>query len=165
MTDTGSSERPRRRWLWRLLFGASLALNLLIVGIVAGWVASKGPERTPNDVDRTARSLGMEPFVRALSPEDKVALVRSARSERAGLSENRRGLQSRLQSLLRAIRAEPFDPEDVRSLLSDQRAAVADRQAIGERLFLERLSQMSAEERASYAERLEGELKRGPRKR
>ena len=159
---TTEAAKPKSRIWLRLLLGLSLALNLLVVGIVAGWMVSKGPGRTPDDVNRTARSLGLEPFVRALAPMDRVALVRSAREERDGLRENRRALRARFERLVDAIRAEPYDPAAVRAVLEEQRGSIKERQEIGERLLLERLDAMTPEDRATYAERLEEELKRGP---
>ncbi len=151
---------PRSPLWMRVTLAISLALNLLIVGIVVGAVATRDGR---NDGTRTLgalRDLGPVPFVVALEPEDRRGLARAMRGEAASLRQNREELRARFEALLAALRADPFEPEVVAALLSEQREAGSQRQAIGERLLLERLAEMSPEERLAYADRLDKSLRR-----
>lgn len=163
MSDTTTPPRRRGLW-WKLLLVVSLAINLMIAGIVAGWIFSKGPpSRMPADGDRAARSLGVEPFVRALEPDDRRALLDDYRRESETLRENRRELRDRFERLLTAIAADPYDAEAVRTVMADQRVAAARRQEVGERLLLNRLEAMSADERRAFVDRLREGVRRKPR--
>ena len=158
-----SNEAPQppqkpRRWLWPVLF-LSLALNLLIVGIVVGAVLQGGDRRKDGDLG-PARSLMGEPFVRALEPEDRRALGRDILSNRDALRENRSDLRRRVEALLDALRQDTFDRAAVSDLLSEQRQLAVSRQEVGETFLLNRLEAMSAEERRAYADRLAKSLLR-----
>lgn len=154
MTET---QRKPRRWLFPLLFG-SLALNLLIAGIVVGWMASHGGDRRPDF--GAARGLVGEPFLRALPEEHRRALMQDVAREATRIRESRESLRARFEAFLTALRAEPFDADAVGVLLREQRAAALGRQDIGERLLLERLEAMSAEQRDGYAAALERSFRR-----
>ena len=156
---TEESTKPQRRWLVPALL-VSLAINLLIVGIVVGFAISpKGPKNTER-VSGHARSIIGAPFVRALPKEDRQALVKAIGAERGRLRENRAALRARFEALLIALRADPFDAVAISQLLQDQRSVAIRRQRIGENLLVERLSAMSPDERAAYAERLAHALRR-----
>ena len=156
-----TSEQPavrRGRWVMPLLF-VSLALNLLVVGALIG--RSFSPDR-PDRHDRVSgqvRSVIGEPFVRALDRDDRRALLSDVRRQSKEFRENRQSLRARFQAFLAALRADPFVPEDVQRLMRDQRQVAQGRQELGERLLLNRLSEMDAAGRAAYADRLEQSLK------
>lgn len=153
------SETPKkRRWLGPALL-ASLAVNLLIVGIIAGWALTAQKPPKIDRAEREARSLiGMQ-FVRALDPDDRAALLRGIAGQRGQLRENRDALKGRFEALLAALGDETFDPARIEVLMSEQRQSIADRQKVGERLFIERLTEMTPDERAAYAKRLEKALR------
>ena len=151
MTES-QTEKPRRRWLMPLLF-ASLAVNLLIAGIVAGFLAAGPGGRKGDDMRQAGEVIGA-PFFRALPQADRRALLADAMRDRDNLRENRRQLRDRFERLLGALRAEPFDPEAVRRVLAEQRRAASERLDIGEALLIDRLSGMTPEGRAAYADRL-----------
>lgn len=154
MTDQSNSTRW---WLYPLLF-LSLAINLLIVGIVVGWMASPGgPGRAD---DRSARGLLGEPFVKALPNDQKRALLRDMGREARSIRESRETLRARLEAFLQALRADPFDPLAVQALMREQRSAALRRQDIGEKLLLDRLSEMTPEQRDAYAAALEQSFRR-----
>lgn len=161
--DPGTA--PTRSPLWmRVTLVVSLALNLLVIGIVAGAVATRDGR---NDGQRTlgaARDLGPVPFIVALEPEDRRGLARSLRGEASSLRQNREELRTRFEALLSALRADPFDAVAVAGLLGEQRAVGARRQEIGERLLLDHLAAMSLDERRAYADRLDKSLRRGAKK-
>ena len=160
MNETASQTPKRRRWLMPLLL-ISLAVNLLVIGAIAGAMLSPdGPRRHGGEDQRALRGVVGEPFLRALPADQRRALVRDAVANRDRVRESRASLQKRLDAFLAALRTEPFDAEEVARLLADQRRAAIGRQELGEELLLKRLAGMSAEERAAYAERLEDRLKR-----
>lgn len=157
MTDS-APKRPR--WPYLLLF-VSLAANLLVAGILAGWLISPGgPQRS--DFGQ-ARGLVGEPFLRALPDSERRAIMRDAIKEAPRIRESRESLRARVDAFLAAIRAEPYDPETVEILLKEQRDVALRRQDIGERLLLNRLEAMNSEQRAAYADALQRTLRRQSR--
>jgi uncharacterized membrane protein len=144
-----------------LLF-VSLAVNLLIAGMVAGaFLSPDGPRRGGIGGDeRALRGVIGEPFFRALPDGERKALVRDAIQNGERVRESRETLRQRLDAFLDALRADPFDSAEVARLLGEQRDAALSRQELGEELLLKRLDSMSAEQRAAYADALEERLKR-----
>lgn len=145
-------EKKNRRWLFPLLF-VSLAVNLLIAGIVAGWMLS--PNASKRSEYGTIRGLVGEPFLRALPADQRRAMMRDVRREAPRILESRENLRARFEAFLEALRADPYDPSIVSALLREQREVALRRQDIGESLLLERLEAMSPEERQAYADALE----------
>lgn len=152
--------RKVRGWVVPILL-ASLAVNLLIVGIIVGWLASPdGPRRTEW---RTVRGLVGEPFIRALPDDHRRALVREVLRDDNRLRESRESLRARFEAFLSELRKEQFDIDKIQTLLKEQRKVALDRQDMGERFLLERLETMSVGERRDYADALEQAL-RQPRR-
>lgn len=145
-----------------ILLAGSLGLNVLIIGLVLGWVLSPGGPRGGERAVSASRSYAGEPFVRALEPNDRRALYQDLKRRGDALRENRSALQRRFEKLLAAIVADPFDPTVVQTLLNEQRGAAVVRQQIGEDLLLERLQNMTPEARAAFAGRLKENLRRRP---
>ena len=156
MTETPAPRR--RRWLVPLLV-VSLALNLLVAGAILGRSFSPEAHRGKDRVAGPLRSVVGEPFVRALSREDRQALLADIRREGPRIRKNRESLRDQVEAFLAALRSDPFEPDVVRRLLEDQRSVAQSRQELGEVLLLNRLSAMSDDERAAYADRLEKGLK------
>lgn len=152
MTEDTPSTPKKRRWLMPLLF-TSLAVNLLIAGMVVGWSFSDG--RT----DRPIRGVLGEPFVRALPDSARQAIRSDIERERGRIRESRVALRERVQAFLAALRSDPFVPEDVLRLLAEQRQVGIARQEFGEELLMRRLTEMTPEERGGYADRLEQQLR------
>lgn len=149
---------PARTPLWmRLVLVASLAFNLLVIGMVGGAVLSGGG---PGAAREAARDFGGMPFARALGPEDRRALMRDLGRERGALRESRDALRQRFVSLLAVLRADDFDRDALDAIVADQRAAGEARQRLGERLVLDRIAAMSPEARRAYADRLEADVRR-----
>lgn len=160
-------EAPKsaRSPLWmRITLAASLAVNLLVVGVIVGSLVTRDGRGDGMRSPGALRDLGPIPFVVALEPEDRRGLIRAMRGEAASLSQNREELRARFEAFLAALRADPFDASTVAGLLGEQRQIGAQRQAIGEKLLLERLSEMSTEERQAYADRLDKSLRRGSKR-
>jgi uncharacterized membrane protein len=144
----------------RIALGVSVALNLLVAGLVAGAVLRDGGPR-----DRMLRDLDFGPFTEALSGADRDALRREFVARSGGFRDMRDEMRADFDALLRALRVEPFDVEAVRGLLAGQQARVQERLMLGQDLLLERLAAMSPTARAEFADRLEHRLRRGPGRR
>jgi uncharacterized membrane protein len=106
MTDgrTAHAEPMRRapRWLLAALF-ASLALNLVVVGLVAGAIWRF---RAPVWAPITPSLLG---YASALPPERRKQLWEQTAEERAELRPLRREVRAARDETVQALVAEPFD--------------------------------------------------------
>ena len=138
---------------WRLVLLVSLAANLLVAGLVVGAAVDRG-----GPGGARGRAPGpLAPLVMALPQEDRRAVVDAFREGRKdGGHEVRR---QRLDALLDALRADPFDPAAVREELAWQRRGTEDRLARAEALLVRRLGEMAAADRRAYADALAGRIR------
>lgn len=160
MTTTGQpAAAPRSpRWM-RLALVLSLALNLAVIGVVAGAVLghSKRLPRPP-----MVNDLGFGPYTDALSAEDRRAL-RSAFIERAPeFGELRKVMRADFDRLLVILRAEPYDAAAAAEVIAAQRDRARQGFDLGHELLMERLETMPPAGRAAFADRLEQVLSRPP---
>ena len=120
--------------LWmRGLLVVSLAVNLLVFGMIGGAVLSGGG---PGAAREAVRDLDGTPFVRALSPQDRRALLRELRGEREVLRDSRTALRDRFENLLAALRADDFDAASLERILAGQREARTAPVSVCEQLVL-----------------------------
>lgn len=140
----------------RIALGISVALNLLIAGLVAGALLREGDPRA-----RMVRDLDFGPFTEALSPRDREALRRSFVERAPGMRDMRREMRSDLETFLTVLRSEPFDPAALEAVMDNQAGRMSRRIELGRELLLERLAAMPAAERAAFADRLEKRLRKG----
>ncbi|WP_208348455.1 periplasmic heavy metal sensor [Pseudaestuariivita rosea] len=133
------------RWI-RFAFIGSVALNVLIIGAVIGAIISGVPQRRNFQPDMFMA------YARALEPADRRAIGRQLFQDRDSMIIERRRQFAQMFSLLRD---ETFDAEAVRSLLMDQHAFATERQFVARELLLERLQQMTFDERQTFANRLQ----------
>ena len=152
MTDTlpPASQSTAPRWM-RVLLVLSLALNLLVAGLVVGDAfVGGGPGRGPRPAEMT---LG--PLARALDEDDRRAILRSLRGhpDIEALGRDRR--DQGIEDIVAAFRAEPFDPEQARAALSVQAEQVGRVQAAAQQALVDRLAAMETEARRAFADRLE----------
>lgn len=145
-----------KTWL-RVVFGLSLALNLMVVGIVAGsHLKWGGKDRGP--MGRLEQMGG--PLTRALSHRDRHEIARDMRQNSHGSPEAKAQRRAAFVALIADLRTDPFDREAVAGHMARQRSAMGERMAYGQGLLLERLEKMSAEERTDFADRLQQGLDR-----
>ncbi len=161
MTEQDSALNPKKKRGWmKILLFASLAVNLLVIGVVAGALLAG-----PHDRDRTVlRGLGYAPFIRALPDKDRSALREALERDADSFSDNRAEIRARFEALLTALRVNPFEVSEVERLFAEQRDRILERQRLGQSALLERIVAMSPRERADYADALDRKLKRGSRK-
>ncbi|MEM6618101.1 MAG: periplasmic heavy metal sensor [Pseudomonadota bacterium] len=154
------SDQPtpkRRRFPWgRVVLLVSLALNFLVIGVVVGVLAGILPDRGPRGgarhLDRV--SMGLGPYIQAL-PAGAQETVKAAGggfdrdARRARIS----ALRNQRRTVVRLLRASPFDPEALRAALADQRSrAFATTPAVQE-AFVVAFTALTSEERAAVLER------------
>lgn len=145
--------RTKRRWMPVLLV-ISLAVNLLVAGVVLGTVLRfKG-----GDHARIPPGFGAALY-HAMPKDDRKAL----RGELSGLRT--KGASGRVQNfseLLEALQAVPFDPETVEALLQQQTETTLNLQGAMQQKWLTYVTELTDGERQIYAERLEEVVQRGP---
>lgn len=156
--------RPPGMRLWiRIVLFASLAMNLLIVGLVAGAIARGGPFRDGGPGSREP----VTPYTRAFEEEQRRdlrrVLTREFVREREG--GTRRGVTEAYREALDVLRSEPYDPEAMEEILRRQAELTDRRRRMGEAVLATYLAGLSMDERAAYADRLEEEIESFRRKR
>ena len=156
MTDMQKNPASIRLWM-RIVFFISLAINLLVVGALVGLMIAK-----PSMQDRRVHSTRnlVQPFIRALEPHDRKLFVKSMeRVVRQPGSERRPGMVDR-QAALALLTADPFVRSDFADYLTGQFETIREIQGFGRELLLDRIVEMSSEDRLAYADRLARQMKR-----
>ncbi|MFT7596282.1 MAG: putative membrane protein, partial [Paracoccaceae bacterium] len=133
----------------------SLALNLLVLGLVTGAFLRFGG---PDGMRPPPRTIGAMLF-RELSREDRRALRDDAKS-----AHDKRPLRRRaqIQAVGAALRQSPFDAIVLADLLAGQEAQHTAFNAAVHQAWMKRVSGMSDAERLAYADRLEKALTHHP---
>lgn len=148
------------RWM-RWLLVASLALNLLIGGLFLGSAFTDGgPGRRPRPAD-----MALGPLASALAPEDRHAILGSLRGREELRPLTREERATAFGELVAALRAEPFDAARASRAIVERSSRVAQAEEAMQEALVARLAAMSPADRAAFADRLEDEIKRGPRRR
>ena len=146
---------PSSRGL-RLALVASLALNLLFVGLAVGaafnWRSGGGPPRSFD--------LSVGPLGRALEPEDRRAITEALRERARIRPPSRSDREAMAREVVQLLREEPFDLDRFADLLSAQRSFGQEVQAAAQTVFVARIAGLSAQERADLADRVERQLGR-----
>jgi len=139
----------------KLMLGLSLALNLAIVGLVAGMVLRGGPMG-----GKGPAAMGYAtPYVIALPRDLRRGVFRGIREDKS--LPDRKARRADYRAMVKALRATPLDTSAVEALLRKQADGVARVQARGQTAWLNVVTDMSDAERAAYADRIEEVLERG----
>lgn len=144
--------RPDRRGL-RLALIASLAVNLLFIGLIAGGVVTGSQRPSGPSVGPDMRALW-----RALPDEQRQALraeFRDGNGERQDRDTRRAELAAREAEMLAMLRAEDFDAAGFAALLAERREMTAARAETAQAAFVAQISTLPAAERAAIADRYE----------
>ena len=144
--------RPARRWRDRLLV-ASLGVNLVVLGLVAG-VILRGPPERP------MAGPALWHYARALPDPYRRDLGRELRASRPDWAPGRDALRGQRAELAAALTAEPYDPARVAELLRQELALATELGDRGIAMLLGQIGRMSPEDRAAFAERLREERER-----
>ncbi|WP_299419305.1 periplasmic heavy metal sensor [uncultured Shimia sp.] len=151
------SPKPRR--LTRALLIGSLALNVLIIGVVGGAVFSL---RGGSDKGPVSDRFG-SPHIKALTFDDKREVGRAIRSTYRKSNVDHRADHQHYKEALAVLRTSPLDEAVLRNLVMTLDQAGERRRAMARDVFLAKILSMSDAERADYADRLEEVLARGPK--
>lgn len=156
---TQTEEKKQRKPLRGLLV-ASLALNLLVVGVVGGAIIAHGG---PGDGDgpRISDRYGT-PYIQALSRQDRRAVGKEIRRAYLTGGYSLKGDKALYQETVTVLRAETFDAEALNTALRDIDVSAEGRRDLARQKLVARIEAMSEAERAEYADRLEEVLRRNP---
>jgi uncharacterized membrane protein len=149
----------------RPLLIVSLAVNLLVAGVVLGALVRGGGSH--RDFGPSGRDPVL-PYTRALSQEQRHALrddlaqaFGRGRGEAFGQGRDGRGaLVQSFDAALTVLRSDPFDAAAMQEILRRQAELTDLRRRLGEEVLAAHLARLSPEERRAYADRLEAELSR-----
>lgn len=155
-----TEKKPTMRRSVRMLLIGSLAVNLLVAGLVVGaavahWRDDDGPRRA--DFGLTS------PLTRALDHADRRAIGKAIRKHHRQSGAPRGAPSEEYRDVVRLLRAVPLDVAAMQDILVVQRKSAGTRHQAAQVLWLRQLEQMSDAERVAYADRLDEILKRGPR--
>ena len=156
MTEPTETPKPNTNWL-RIVLVASLALNLLIAGLVAGAMFHQPDSRHMGDM---ANGDGFRALAWAMPPAHRRGLGRDLFQRREEFGATRDQMNAARVALADALTANPFDITAVETAFASQKLILTDIAEEGYKAVIARIVQMSAEERAEYAENLN---KRGHR--
>ncbi|GHE93589.1 hypothetical protein GCM10016455_12210 [Aliiroseovarius zhejiangensis] len=165
---TPPTDQPgaRRRMGWRILLVVSLTLNLLVLGLVIGakWGGHRDHGFDAHGPNRGAiRDLGFAPMAGALDRKDRREIGKALRAQSGSFAENRRALEAEFQSMLSALRADPFDAGALLAVMDGQAERLRQRGDLARTALVDRIERMSAEERRAFADRVEKSVrKRAP---
>lgn len=144
----GVSQKPRR--LWRVIFALSLALNLAVIGIVAGLgLRDMGRGQAPRGFD-----MALGPVGRALEPADRRAIGDALRDNPALRGDGRAETRQLTQDLVTVLRATPFERDDLADVVATASARADRIQAAARDALIARIAGMSDAERAALADRI-----------
>ncbi len=153
---------PKKPFRWgRVLLFFSLALNLLIVGIVAGAFLRHGMDPQQGRMPPGARGdLGLGPYGVALEGSERRQLRRDIGQRAAGTRNSREASRAEMAAVLDALRREPFDRQILSDTMGDQQSRLLSAQNIGKTVLLDHLAALNPADRQAYADRLQKALGR-----
>lgn len=143
------AQETKMGWKKYLLIG-SLALNVLIIGLVVG-AGFKG--RKVSDRLQTLAFQG--PMIRALPDAQRDMLKKSFRKKAGDTSGRRQASREVRQELKSAISAVPFDAQVLRDVFVKQREIRNGFIDANDEVWIEIISGMSDAERAAFARDVE----------
>jgi uncharacterized membrane protein len=142
-------------WI-KAVLAASVALNLGIAGLALGaWLGDR-----PHG-GRMPRDLSFGPFGEALSRDDRRALRLAFETRMPGMKPDREAARAEIDTLLAALRAEPYDAAALTAALQAIEDRLSGRIELGRSLLEEHILAMTEAERAAFAARLQEVLRHG----
>ena len=145
------SGAPRR--FWKVLLGASLALNIAVAGGVAGAFWRHSPEHRS---DAGGSRQAMSPYFRALEPEQRRAISKQFRAGRD--EKSKLAAQTQFEAAIRLLRQTPFRAAEFDAVMQQQIIGATQRLQRAQSNLSASIIGMSAQERSAYADRLKAAL-------
>lgn len=146
----------------KILLAVSLALNLAVIGTVAG-VALRGRDEG-RPMQMAVRDLNFGPFTDALTRDQRRELLREFSQNGPGLREVRAQMRSDFDAVLAALRTTPFDAAAFQATVAAQSQRITARADAGRTALVGLILGMTDAERAEFAERLERSVKHRDRR-
>jgi uncharacterized membrane protein len=167
MSDANIHKKPRASKRMRIVLILSLAVNLAVVGLVAGAALRGGPGGV-SGAERAramqARDFGFGPYVAALEHDQRREIGRAFIGKAGRPDKAQAGAQAKFEAILDALNSDPFDADLFQTEVLAQLNGLAELQKIGASVIVDHVAAMTPEARAAYAERLDQALKRPPRR-
>lgn len=148
MTTNPTPPRASRRWIWALI--PSLALNLAMVGLLAG-LHLRAPQRPVKSHDLTRMVIG------ALDHQDRASIRAQMHRDMEG-HKRHGGNPDQIKALIDALRQGGDD--DIRRILQSDFSHHSKMRRFGADALMDRVQAMTADQRADLAARLEDRLNR-----
>ena len=143
--------KPRR--LWRVVLVVSLALNLLVLGLLAGAALRDGSPRGPRGFD-----LSLGPIGQALDRSDRRAIAASLRRNPDLRPLRRSEMRPGLDEVDAVLRADALDEARLRQALARPMDRLRNLQDAAVDALVDRIAAMSPTERAALADRIASEV-------
>lgn len=153
MTQTETNQ-PKSKWP-RYLLVASLGVNLLFAGLMAGGALRGGGPPDRIKLGREVASLGLRPYYPALPSAHQQLLQQDIQASRDKFKVGRKTMRKHLKALAAALRTTPYNPQLVEDVLNQQKNDIEGNIGLGIDILVNRLSDLSDEERNLIADKLE----------
>lgn len=138
----------------RIALGVSIALNLAVLGIVAGVAISHPPPGDPS------RGFAFGPFNGALTPPERKQLREAFHREAPDMRESWKRMRGEFGAMQGILRADPYDPAAFAALLQSQQERGARVMSVAQKLIADHVAALSREDRIAFADRLEEQTRR-----
>lgn len=147
MTDTGPSAAAPRRWpRWKgILLVVSLALNLLVLGIVATAAVRHRLAPPPGASQATVLN-----FARTLPDPRRRDLWEATRAERTALRPYRGELRRAREDVRKTLTAEPFDADRFKAAHAQLLEAESSARKAAQTLFETVVMRLTPDERRAF---------------
>lgn len=146
MVKMEKQKKPRR--IWRIVLVTSLAINLLLIGLVGGAIVRNGGG-PPRGFD-----VQLGPLTAALSPKDRRAIAEQLRQGDRRLGQSRKDRRDAFEALIQVVESQPFDPDALAQVFQSQQERQFELQGKALSAFVAQVSGMTSEERDAFAIRL-----------
>lgn len=154
-----NTEPKQPRKIWRIVLVLSLAMNLAVVGLVTGVGLRSANGKPPQNFE-----LGIGPLGQAMTMDERRNVGVRVRNDSRMKEFGRRGGGRHIESVIEALRAEPYDGQALEAALTLSSQQLVSIQEVAREAFAAEVSMMTDAQRLALADRLEEVRKkrRGP---
>ena len=135
--------------IWKILFGVSLVINIVIVGAVTGLIMRF------SDSQLTKKYAPGGFYVRAMNHKDRYEFLNEMKKHKNAIQPDTSWERSSYNLAIEMLKSEDFNQKAFRSLLEKQVEHVQSRRNFVRSALIAYISNLTKEERLDYAERLE----------
>lgn len=162
MSDHEQQRAPRVSWGLKALLGMSLALNLVVVGIVAGGVVRQGGWSEKGHRMPALGSFGT-PYMQALPRQNRREIMKAMRGQAVVEIPSRKERRAMFFEVLSSLRAVPFERSALETTIQRQSDTSVTIQTTAQKAWVDHVSAMSDNERMAYADAVEEVMHRRPK--